>query len=181
MALKFSTSGAMLALVVTLTVAPDAAWADGGSDFDSKVDFTCPNGRGLRSIDSEFSNAKGDRRWTFSCSRPVSGSDLQQNCTWTSDYVNKYRKPVIFACPADHSIAGIQSVHDSDQEDRRTKFYCCYDPSYKTSSCRLVPVNDWKTSFTYSRANAEIIAGWFSVYDDRDRGHVLLVCSYEQK
>ena len=176
MALKFT---------IVLLVALSAAWAaDEGYDnsYDSKLSYECHPGRVLRSVHSIFSNAKGDREWEFSCSRPVSDADPKQDCHWTSDYVNEWGKPVFFVCPADHAMAGIQSIHNNDSEDRRSKFYCCKDPNYKTGSCYLTGyLNDFKEALQYTRENGEVITGWFSEFHARDRRHKFLVCSYNSQ
>ena len=41
------------------------------------------------------------------------------------DYVNAFDKPVVYMCPADFFLAGVQSYHENPYEDRRFKYKCC--------------------------------------------------------
>ena len=44
-------------------------------------------------------------------------------CYWT-DWQNEYDKQVLFS-HTDWVVAGVQSVHDDGNEDRRFKYYLC--------------------------------------------------------
>ena len=52
------------------------------------------------------------------------GKNVQMyQCYWT-DWQNEYDKQVLFS-HTDWVVAGVQSVHDDGNEDRRFKYYLC--------------------------------------------------------
>ena len=45
-------------------------------------------------------------------------------CVWTG-YVNNYNATFTYTCPANAVLAGVGSIHDNGNEDRRFRFLCC--------------------------------------------------------
>ncbi len=49
---------------------------------------------------------------------------VRTNCFWTG-YVNVMDGPMDYTCPNNGFIAGMQSYHNNNTEDRQYQFYCC--------------------------------------------------------
>ncbi|GFO06799.1 hemagglutinin/amebocyte aggregation factor [Plakobranchus ocellatus] len=104
-------------VMATLTVALMAVGANGGyhTNWDAPFLYACHQGEILRSLHRVHNNRKEDRRWKFSCGG-APGEASPQTCHRT-DYENDWDDHMIFQCPSDNVIAGLQSYRSNSKED----------------------------------------------------------------
>ncbi|KAK3767608.1 hypothetical protein RRG08_003869 [Elysia crispata] len=190
--MKFLLPMALIVLAVDLNTAwaQDFDWLQSlgwGQDFDNdfhlRLKKVCPQGDVLSDVYSIHHKVYQDRRSRLTC-RPVPSGAAPGNCTWTRRYVNEWDGPVLFMCPANKVLAGIDSKFDTLVSDRRFKFQCCEYPGYKTSECQLTGyLNDWQDEMSYSASNDAVLTGWFSYHDNgfEDRRHKLVECLFSEK
>ncbi|GFO25163.1 hemagglutinin/amebocyte aggregation factor [Plakobranchus ocellatus] len=135
------------------------------NDWDRPFTFQCRHGYVLKSVYSEHSNHKEDRRWAFRCSRAPNGA-FPTRCYWTG-YVNYWDAVMNYVCNRDFVIAGVHSVHDNRREDRRFRFKCCSHHGFRTHSCTLTPyINRWDLPLSYVVPSGQVFAGWASVHSN---------------
>ena len=65
--------------------------------------------------------------------------NMLMECNTTQQYVNDYRKPIIFNCPVNQLfvVAGVESVHKNSPEDRVWRIRCCTTFGHMTTNCEL--------------------------------------------
>ena len=178
---RFSVS---LAMQLSVAAVVDALSVVSGIDgyinsWDQPFLFACHNGEVLTRVYSYHSNGAEDRRWSFSCGSAPGGAS-PYDCYWTN-YVNTWDEPINFMCSMDYVIAGIQSYHWNEAEDRRFKFKCCKDSSYETYSCSLTGyLQSWDQTLDYTVPSGKVLVGWFSVHWNHaeDRRHKMMTCYY---
>jgi hypothetical protein len=74
---------------------------------------------------------------------------------------------MIFMCPANRYIQGVESYYSIDHEDRRWWFTCCEIAGRLTVSCRQTGfVNDFDGLMNFQADQWEVITGAFSYYDN---------------
>ncbi|XP_068738154.1 hemagglutinin/amebocyte aggregation factor-like [Montipora capricornis] len=118
----------------------------------------------ISSIASEYNQHHRDRRWKVTCgyNRAVS------QCAWSASYDNDWHKPLIFECPQNGFITGIESYYRKANLDRRFKFKCCNDiKCYYTTRCiKSAIVNKWKAPFDFPvpRTKGYNLIGIYSVH-----------------
>ncbi|XP_067663438.1 uncharacterized protein [Haliotis asinina] len=105
----------LLALASMTSVASKYA-----NDYDQPLLYQCPRGKSIASVHSVHHNGAEDRRYGFSCKTTPGLRD----CSWHG-YVNGFDEIILFQCPNNGVISGVNSYHDNGAEDRRFKFYCC--------------------------------------------------------
>jgi len=91
------------------------------NDFDQQVDFRTSNNEVLTGLWSEHNNDREDRRW-----RAYVSSADEMNCLPLSlSGPTPFDGFFDFRCPSGHALAGFQSRHSNDREDREWRFSCC--------------------------------------------------------
>ena len=81
------------------------------------------------------------------------------------NYVNDYRKPILFNCPANQVVAGVESVHNNSPEDRVWKFRCCTSFQHATTNCELTDyINNLHGNFDYTVPGSKVVVGMYSTW-----------------
>lgn len=133
------------------------------NEYDQDLDFSCGTYQVLNSIESRHSNTYEDRQYKLGCTSVASDSALV--CYWSPD-LNEYDQPFIYTCAENFVMAGIQSEHNNDKEDRIWRFLCCSASNYVTESCIATEyLNDLGKNFTFSPDNGVFI-GAHSYHDN---------------
>ncbi|CAL1531927.1 unnamed protein product, partial [Lymnaea stagnalis] len=114
---KFRCCGIAILLLLYISACIKAVYVN---EFDQQALFHCETGEYIEEIESENDNEKEDRRWSFQCG----GDGATSACTWSS-YVNSWEEMLVYICPGDTVVTGIDSYHDNGSEDRRFKFRSC--------------------------------------------------------
>ncbi|GFS03871.1 hemagglutinin/amebocyte aggregation factor-like [Elysia marginata] len=118
--------------------------------------FTCPDNHTIYRLFSQYGEQEVDRQWVLDC-RPEGASAT--HCTW-SDYVNIWNEDYSYNCPNHHIIAGIQSFHCTNFEDRQFQFYCCAHSNLVTTSCEWTDfLNDLNGNLEYSVQARKALVG----------------------
>lgn len=92
------------------------------NDWDQPLQYTPGVDRAFVGMKSHHDNHYEDRKYQMYFTE---GEGLRCNPLSWSDWQNDWDQPFTFVCPPHHAVAGIQSVHNNDKEDRRWKFQCC--------------------------------------------------------
>lgn len=172
-------------LLALSVIAPHTARAEGEefhNDFESELNFECPDHQIISSIASVHNNTINDRKWRFACRQPPSGA-TPGRCTWSDDYVNRWGETISFLCPPNWVLTGVKSIFTDSKRDRRWNFKCCKDSVYLTYACELTPyLNTLHKAVDYTVPNAHVLTGWFSMFTDSmsDRRLKVTECSYKQ-
>ncbi|GFR69607.1 dermatopontin [Elysia marginata] len=106
----------LLVLLAVFTgdgVSPVSDWAPGQrvshvSAWGESFSFDCPYGQVIRSVHSVYSSEHKDRQWSFSCG-PAPHGVSPDICKFARGYVNTWAEPIIFSCPADRLLSGVES------------------------------------------------------------------------
>lgn len=118
------------------------------NEWDDHLRVECKDKEGFTRVRSEHSNKREDRRWKWDCSKVAMTKFTK--CVW-SDYQNGYDTPILFQCPANHILSGIESDHSNKSEDRKWKFRCCVAKNHFTRNCFLTDyINDWDKKMDYT-------------------------------
>jgi len=152
-----------------------AGWQN---SWDQKLDYSCPSGQHVYRIKSYHDNGKEDRRWEIFCRK---GYVKEDECSFTSDYVNGWDNKLDYTCPDNGIVTGLYSVHDNGKEDRRWKVRCCKLAVKKGTSCYTTGyINDWDRAMDHRVNNGQAIVGLYSHHDNgkEDRKWKLKVCSF---
>jgi hypothetical protein len=135
------------------------------TSYDATFTRECGAGNALARIQSEHSNSKEDRVWTYSC-RPFK---VGTNNNWPSGYVNNFDAYLKYECPNNMPILGIHSYHDNGKEDRRFRFLCAgsLDTDVPPTDCRWSDyINNWDQPMFYDSGSDRYIAGFESWHDN---------------
>ncbi|GFR89715.1 hemagglutinin/amebocyte aggregation factor-like [Elysia marginata] len=168
---------AAAALVVLAQAEEQAADVEFDNNWNSPLDFECPDGQVITSVYSIHGDSYRDRRFKFGCRAPVEGA-VADFCRWTPSYASVWKAPVAFACPRNFAIAGVSSSYRF--EDRRWRFKCCRDHDYIENPCAITDyLNDLDQVLNFTASASDVIRGWLSWYDDKseDRRHKFLTCT----
>ena len=104
--------------------------------FDAPLKMACRSGRGaIKRIISIHDNRREDRRWAFLCGHVINPAHCFQ-CRRTNP-VNVYRGPLMFNCPPNQVLSGVESIHSNAKEDRIWRFVCCESYKHVTTKCEL--------------------------------------------
>ena len=140
-----------------------AQWQNG---WDQRLNVRCRNNQAFYRVKSYHDNRRKDRRWQWNC-RTVLKNTKFTNCQWTG-WQNDYDQPLMFQCPTNKVLAGVESVHDNRREDRRWKFQCCGAKDYYTRNCYLTNwINNWDSSMDRAVPSPQVLTGAFSYHDNR--------------
>ena len=132
--------------------------------FDRPLRLHCSKAHAIKRIQSSYSSGHRDRRFNFICSRYGNPSKCS-DCTTTPQYVNNYRKPILFNCPANQVVAGVESVHNNSPEDRVWKFRCCSSSGHVTTNCELTNyINNLHGNFDYTVPGSKVVVGMYSTW-----------------
>uniref|UniRef100_A0A2C9JYB2 Uncharacterized protein n=1 Tax=Biomphalaria glabrata TaxID=6526 RepID=A0A2C9JYB2_BIOGL len=137
------------------------------NDYDQPFVFSCQENQIISYISSVHDNHYEDRRWEVHCRTAGPTS----NCI-NSGYVNNFDSPMVFICPGNGVLTGIESYHDNHYEDRRFAFKCCDVNGKIPSNCRTTNnMNNWDGKLTMLVPENQAITGVFSHhsnhYEDR--------------
>ena len=132
--------------------------------YDRPLRVTCADGKqGINRIRSTYSRGHGDRVFRFYCS--TVGKPKCSSCKTTSNYVNRKHQAILFNCPANQILSGVQSIHFNRGEDRTWKFRCCGSSGYVTTNCELTPfINNRYNKFDYLVSGGKVIVGMHSFW-----------------
>ena len=123
------------------------------NEYDGKLYFQCPEDNShIVEIHSTHHDGHEDRRWKYVCAKGMASN----NCPWT-DYVNSYDNDMNFECPSNRILAGAESIHDDNYEDRRWMFKCCdVDAGYQQKSCSLMTMNEFDKEMSFRTGGTEL-------------------------
>ncbi|CAL1547711.1 unnamed protein product [Lymnaea stagnalis] len=165
--LRCITHITILALLVQVSRAADT-WM---TALDTYFQIACPTGQTIKHLESVHDNTHEDRVWNISCARLPNWVDLTE-CEW-SGYQNNYDETVIFQCPDDDVITGIESIHDNSKEDRMWSFQCCNPQDYVTHSCLYTPfMNTYDNLLNYRVPVDYVLRGVESINDESHRDRI---------
>ena len=132
------------------------------NDYDGDLRIECGDKQGLFRVASQYEFASKDRQWQWVC-RNVAKISLI-GCGWTG-WVNDFDEPFLFRCPANNILAGVQSHHASDREDREWKFRCCRADKHFTMNCFASDyINDWHHRINYDVDQPYVFTGVYSFH-----------------
>ena len=97
-----------------------------------------------------------------------------------SGYVNTFDNPLVFKCPGNQVITGVNSYHSNKYEDRRFGFQCCNVLGRQPRDCYITGnVNDWDGKLTLAVPEGKVIKGAYSNHDNRreDRRWQFEICT----
>ena len=135
------------------------------NQFGKRLSVSCSTLQGMYKVVSVHSNMEADRSWGWEC-RDVINSGNETGCS-ISHYTNELNLPMIFMCPANKYIAGVDSYFSTEHGDRRWRFICCGIADRLTVSCRQTGfVNDFDGLMNFEANQWEVINGVFSLYDN---------------
>ncbi|CAL1539510.1 unnamed protein product [Lymnaea stagnalis] len=137
------------------------------NDWDQPFTFNCQTGHVISYVSSIHNNRAEDRRWEFRCKNVVK----THSCSH-SGYVNEFDQPVVFKCPGDQVMTGVDSYHSNKAEDRRFGFQCCNVQERQPRDCYITgDVNRWDGKMTLVVPWGKAIKGAYSHhnnhYEDR--------------
>ncbi|CAL1540936.1 unnamed protein product [Lymnaea stagnalis] len=175
-----SLVSSLLVIVFTVaTVTCDVAWM---TPLSTSWAFECPNGSGLKILQSASIYATNDRQWSFTC-----GDDdaalTNLTCEW-SPYVNDYYWMFNFQCPNEGVVTGMASDHNG--YDRRHTFLCCFPTGYIAHACVFTPnINALGGFMNYRRPDNWYIRGFSSEFSQlpngyHDRVFILNICKLDK-
>ena len=139
------------------------------NNFDGPLKVTCSSGRSaINRIKSVHSNSHEDRRWGFICSKVIKPAHCFK-CK-KSGFVNGYHQQIMFNCPANQVLTGVESYHNNGKEDRIWKFTCCESFDHVTMNCELSGfINELDKRMDYTAQNGKVIVGLHSYYSSGTR------------
>ncbi|XP_064390615.1 serine/arginine-rich splicing factor 4-like [Halichondria panicea] len=123
------------------------------NNFDRPLHFECnaKNGEALNQVRSVYHNRYRDRLWNWGCAKVV--SIPLSDCSWPV-YINHWQAPIRFMCPKGKVMAGVDSKHWDNKEDRRWKIKCCSAKGYHTEECELTKqLNNDKAYFEHKASS----------------------------
>ncbi|XP_013791521.1 hemagglutinin/amebocyte aggregation factor-like [Limulus polyphemus] len=144
----------------TLTFA-EAWW----NNWDCVLHFKCQEKDSIKTISSIHNNRYRDRRWNFYCERT-----FEDPSCYLTNYVNDWEGLVHFTCGNGEAIAGFNSYHDNNKEDRKWRIYCCKDENKCTdnNTCTWTEyVNKWNAILHYLVPRDYVLTGVISEHDNR--------------
>ncbi|XP_062413004.1 hemagglutinin/amebocyte aggregation factor-like [Sardina pilchardus] len=150
----------------------DKRWAN---SFDGSVYFICPYYESISRISSYHSDAYEDRRFSISCKRTFNSFPTCQQSGW----VNSLDRYFAYTCPTNYVLAGMESYHNDNYEDRRFGFRCCAASGHRHSYCYWTEYVNWFDQyFEYSTNSRSFLAGVSSYHDNNaeDRRFRFYVC-----
>ena len=135
------------------------------NDWDRPLNVRCRNNQAFYRVRSYHDNGREDRHWLWYC-RTVLRNTRFTNCQLTG-WQNDYDQPLMFQCPANKVLTGVESVHDNGREDRRWKFQCCDANGYYTRNCYLTNwINNWDASMDHAVPSPRVLTGAYSYHDN---------------
>ncbi|CAL1533772.1 unnamed protein product [Lymnaea stagnalis] len=149
---------ASVVLFVAVAAAAEAAYVN---QLGQPFDFKCPPGQIISHIGSDYDLLLEDRQWEFRCR----AANVSEVCS-SSGYVNGFGLPLAFTCPGNQVLAGVQSYHDNQVEDRRFNFRCCDLRSKAPRGClHGSDVNTWGGKLLLEVPRGKAIKGAVSSHD----------------
>ncbi len=144
------------------TTQPEITLQTGASPWDGRSLVDCPADSVLTRIVSWHNNDREDRQWQYSCSK-FNGWKTN-SCGWTN-HVNGWDAQFNYEPGSQQEvIAGIDSYHDNDREDRRFKFkYCRWEN--EESSFRNP---NWPVDFKWSAAGIPTGYNCIQIHESED-------------
>lgn len=141
------------------------------TSFHTYFQLACPDGQVIRHLESIHDNGQEDRVWNMTCAATPRWVDLIE-CEW-SGYQNNYDEALIFQCPNDDIITGIESVHDNSRQDRMWSFQCCNPQDYVTHACLYTPfINTYDNVLSYRVPNDYVLRGVESLEDEDKKDRI---------
>ena len=128
------------------------------NEYDEYHHFQCPSGHSINCITGHHDNDKEDRIYCYGCR--YSGTSAY---CYQTGYVNDWDNAVYVHCRYNYFIAGVESYHDNDKEDRRFNYRCCRNYNRCTRNCRWRgPVNHYDGDMNYHVKANHVIVGAYS-------------------
>ncbi|XP_046350165.2 hemagglutinin/amebocyte aggregation factor-like [Haliotis rufescens] len=167
----------VLAVLATVCLCNAAVFVN---DWDQSFKRQCPSGTSLSSIYSEHSNYREDRRWSLACARTGATASCAWSPSQSDSYANNYDELLLFQCPDQGVITGIDSRHSNSREDRQFKFRCCTIPDVMLTECTYTAwQNDYDKTMDFKVPAGKVLRGAFSLHNNKkeDRRWIFTVCS----
>jgi len=156
------------------------------NDWDREQWCLCRPGEKVSEISSFHDNGKEDRKWTLACSKIKPEFHVPNVNAWygiTTE--SKYDKPITWnGEPQNTFLVGMTSVHSNSKEDRQFKFFTVRNNNWYLTDCITHKnINNWDGKLKYTVGDDEVIAGLYSVHDNRkeDRRWNIKVCKLRKK
>merc|ERR1712025_900323 len=104
--------------------------------------------------------------WQVICGKHAPYMAATVSCYWTG-FLNNWEEPLLFNCPNDRVITGMQSYHNNGKEDRRFRVRCCGVSGKKAYNCQWSSyANNWEQAMDYSVPDTKVMTGVFSYHDN---------------
>ena len=172
-----SSPSALLAVLVVAAQLPEAVqgWVNG---WDGGLNYVCPGDQGIMKINSVHSNNKEDRLWNYGCERI--GASL--GGTRISGWTNNFDGYQYYDCGGNDVIAGFNSYHSNNREDRRWRVYCRNMRGARLTNCRWnADANGWDGGMDQTAPSNGVFTGMKSWHSNgkEDRVFQFRTCSIE--
>ena len=146
--------------IIAATMISEARSSHSGpcNAYDGDHDFRCSSGKSIYSVTGHHDNDKEDRIYCYGCR--YSGTSAY---CYQTGFVNDWDSRVSVQCKSNYFIAGVESYHDNDKEDRRFNYQCCRNYNRCTRNCRWRgPVNNFDEDMNYHVKANHVIVGAYS-------------------
>lgn len=105
------------------------------NQLQGDVDFLCPADRqALTGVASVFIESAYDRRWQLTCGTGGGLANVSATCT-LQPAVHQLEAIILYSCPDDGYLGGLQSSYSVQSRDRLWRPYCCERPHSSLISC----------------------------------------------
>lgn len=99
------------------------------------VDFLCPAERqALTGVASVFVESAEDRRWQLTCGTGGGLANVSATCT-LQPAVHQLEGVILYSCPDEGYLGGLQSSFSVQSRDRVWRPYCCQRPHSSLIRC----------------------------------------------
>ncbi|EGD77107.1 hypothetical protein PTSG_07442 [Salpingoeca rosetta] len=158
----------VLAVVVACVVSTTLAELPFVNEYHETLNMECSGSTGIKSLYSTHQDNKKDRRWGFECLKY--GAPEEGTSMYSSSFENNYDDPLDYSCPNNYYVYRMYSEYDGNPDDRVWKIGCRKAVGATLSSCSFTDdyINSWGKPIDYSVDSRKVLAGLYSVHNDRD-------------
>ena len=153
----------LLLLLLSLRLS-DGQYAN---QLQGEVDFLCPaDQQALTGVASVFVESADDRRWQFTCGTGGGLANVSATCT-LQPAVHQLEGSILYTCPEDGYLGGLQSSFSLQSRDRLWRPYCCERPHSSLIDCEQQAgwQNLLRGDLNVSLASLFVLTGITSYFD----------------
>ncbi|XP_064621729.1 hemagglutinin/amebocyte aggregation factor-like [Lineus longissimus] len=150
--------------------------------YDDPWERVCPIHQTFSRLESQHSNRKEDRTWTYTCKEsPAKFGPVDR---WSEEWTVMDAK-VRHECGSNEVVAGFRSEHSNHHEDRKWQFMCRQLTFGTLTDCMWTGfwINDLDGDLNYDIPAGHMMVGLLSKHDNwqEDRRFKVKTCHYVDK